>query len=125
MEAPHISYLEIQPFIVTLAGMFFGRGMTSIISTEMISITNETFRKWADFRVKLPIGSVNKKGVYIPAYVYPTVIIAILVLINGTIFSLITTQGKLSSWWIRIAVSPLLCFFIVLQSVLTSGKKKK
>ena len=31
-----VSYLEIQPFIVTLAGMFFGRGMTSIISTDMI-----------------------------------------------------------------------------------------
>ena len=35
-----VSYLEIQPFIVTLAGMFFGRGMTSIISTDMISIKN-------------------------------------------------------------------------------------
>lgn len=33
-----VSYLEIQPFIVSLAGMFFGRGMTSIISTDMISI---------------------------------------------------------------------------------------
>ena len=32
-----VSYLEIQPFIVSLAGMFFGRGMTSIISTDMIS----------------------------------------------------------------------------------------
>ncbi|HIT89122.1 MAG TPA: sugar ABC transporter permease YjfF [Candidatus Merdenecus merdavium] len=220
-----VSYLEIQPFIVTLAGMFFGRGMTAIISTEMISITNETFRKWANFQVKLPIGSVNKKGTLIPAYIYPTVIIAIIililvsimlkytkfgrtlyaiggnqqsammmglnvkktkfqayilngilagiggilfclnsgagfveqakgfemdaisssviggtllsggvgtavgtlfgVLINGTISSLITTQGKLSSWWIRIAISLLLCFFIVLQSILGSAKKKK
>ena len=33
-----VSYLEIQPFIVSLAGMFFGRGMTSIISPDMISI---------------------------------------------------------------------------------------
>lgn len=38
-----ISYLNIQPFIVTLAGMFFAGGMTEIISQEMISITNETF----------------------------------------------------------------------------------
>ena len=37
-----ISYLDIQPFIVTLAGLFFGRGLTSMISTEMISIKNET-----------------------------------------------------------------------------------
>ena len=27
-----VSYLEIQPFIVTLAGMFFARGMTTIVS---------------------------------------------------------------------------------------------
>ena len=31
-----VAYLDIQPFIVTLAGMFFGRGMTAIISTDMI-----------------------------------------------------------------------------------------
>ncbi|MCC2743768.1 hypothetical protein LK491_20330, partial [Phocaeicola vulgatus] len=35
-----VAYLDIQPFIVTLAGMFFGRGMTAIISTDMISIKN-------------------------------------------------------------------------------------
>ena len=29
-----ISYLDIQPFIVTLAGMFFARGMTTIVSVE-------------------------------------------------------------------------------------------
>ena len=35
-----ISFLDIQPFIVTLAGMFFGRGLTAIVSTDMISIKN-------------------------------------------------------------------------------------
>lgn len=29
-----ISYLDIQPFIVTLAGMFFARGMTTILSVD-------------------------------------------------------------------------------------------
>ena len=47
------------------------------------------------------------------------------VLIKGTISSLITTQGSLSSWWVRIVLSALLCFFIVLQSVISSAKKKK
>ena len=47
------------------------------------------------------------------------------VLIKGTISSLITTQGTLSSWWVRIVLSALLCFFIVLQSVLSNLKKKK
>ena len=46
------------------------------------------------------------------------------VLIKGTISSLITTQGTLSSWWVRIILSVLLCFFIVIQSVIASMKKK-
>ena len=46
------------------------------------------------------------------------------VLIKGTISSLITTQGTLSSWWTRIILSVLLCFFIVIQSVVASMKKK-
>ncbi len=33
-----ISYLEIQPFIVTLAGMFFARGMTTILSVDPVKI---------------------------------------------------------------------------------------
>ena len=180
-----VSYLEIQPFIVTLAGMFFGRGMTSIISTDMISIKNKIFLAWANYKIYLPIGSYSRRGKFIPAYIYPTVIIAILifivvldgllagcggflfclnscsgfveqakglemdaisasviggtllsggvgtpfgtvfgVLIKGTISSLITTQGTLSSWWVRIALSALLCFFIVLQSIIGSMKKK-
>ena len=219
-----VSYLEIQPFIVTLAGMFFGRGMTSIVSVDMISITNEVFLKWAKFKIYLPIGSYNKKGVILPAYIYPTVVIAILiwiaimiimkftkfgrsiyavggnqqsalmmglnvkkikfqayildgilasiggylvclnscagfveqakgmemdaisasviggtllsggvgtpfgtlfgVLIKGTISSLITTQGTLSSWWVRIVLSALLCFFIILQSVFAKFKTR-
>ena len=33
-----VTYLEIQPFIVTLAGMFFGRGMTAMVSTDRKSV---------------------------------------------------------------------------------------
>ena len=46
------------------------------------------------------------------------------VLIKGTIQQLITTQGTLSSWWVRIVLSALLCFFIVLQAVISRMKKK-
>ena len=220
-----VSYMGIQPFIVTLAGMFFGRGMTAIVSTDMISIKNEVFLKWANFRFYMPFGSTNKKGKFIPAYIPPTVVIAVIVviliaillkyrkfgrklyaiggnrqsalmmgldvkktmfkayildgflaglggflfclnscagfveqakglemdaissaviggtllsggvgtpigsmfgvLINGTISSLITAQGTLSSWWSRIVLSLLLCFFIVIQSVLASASAKR
>jgi len=219
-----VAYLDIQPFIVTLAGMFFGRGMTAIVSTDMIAITNETFLKWAKFHINLPFGTHNQKGEYLPAYIYPSVVVAIIVvilvsimlkyskfgrklyaiggsqqsalmmglnvkrtkfqayvlagflsglggflfclnscagfveqakglemdaissaviggtllsggvgtavgtlfgvLIKGTISSLITTQGTLSSWWVRITLSALLCFFIVLQAVIAAVKKK-
>ena len=219
-----ISYLEIQPFIVSLAGLFFGRGLTSMISTEMISIKNETFLAWANYKIYLPIGSYSRRGVFHPAYIYPTVVVALIivviiaivmkftkfgrdvyavggnaqsammmglnvrktkfkayilngvlagcggflfclnscsgfveqakglemdaisasviggtllsggvgtpfgtifgVLIKGTISSLITTQGTLSSWWVRIVLSALLCFFIVLQAVFAHFKKK-
>ena len=47
------------------------------------------------------------------------------VLIKGSISSLITTQGSLSSWWVRIVLSALLCFFIVLQAVLAHMKRKR
>ena len=208
-----ISYLEIQPFIV------------SMVSTEMISIKNETFLAWANAKIYLPfIGSYSKSGKFHPAYIYPTVIIALIivaiiavvmkytkfgrevyavggnaqsalmmglnvkrikfkayvlegllagcggflfclnscagfveqakglemdaisasviggtllsggvgtpfgtifgVLIKGTITSLITTQGTLSSWWVRIVLSALLCFFIVLQAIFARMKKK-
>jgi len=220
-----VAYLKIQPFIVTLAGMFFARGMTSIISQEMISINNETFKSIATFKMYLPFGGyLNKKGIMIYPYIYPTVIIAIAVLllvfavlkytkfgrsiyaiggneqsalllglnvrkiklqayildgflaglggllfcmntcsgfveqakgfemdaiassviggtlltggvgnvigslfgvlIKGTIESFITFQGTLSSWWVRITIAALLCFFIVLQSLITALKRK-
>ncbi len=220
-----VSYLKIQPFIVTLAGMFFARGMTSIISQEMISINNETFKAFATFKMYLPFGGyLNKKGVMIYPYIYPSVIIALVmlalifillkytkfgrsiyaiggseqsalllglnvrrlklqayvlegflaglggllfcmntcsgfveqakgfemdaiassviggtlltggvgnpigslfgVLIKGIIESFITFQGTLSSWWTRITIAALLCFFIVLQSLIAAFKRK-
>ncbi|NLK27384.1 MAG: sugar ABC transporter permease YjfF [Clostridiales bacterium] len=221
-----IAYLKIQPFIVTLAGMFFARGMTAVISTDIISIKNETFLKVANAKIYLPFGGyVNKKGVMIYPYIYPSVIIGIIVLIiifyilkftkfgrsiyavggneqsallmglnvkrtklkvyvlngflaalagfvfclntsggfveqakgfemeaiaaaviggtlltggignvlgslfgvliKGTIETFITFQGTLSSWWTKIVIAALLCFFIILQSILASTKHKR
>ena len=39
-----ISYLEIQPFIVTLAGMFFARGLTTILSVNPQKAEHEGFK---------------------------------------------------------------------------------
>ena len=221
-----VAYLDIQPFIVTLAGMFFARGMTTIVNSAPFNVANEAFVALKETRVIVPgMGSVNKLGKYVNAYVEIGVVAALIivivlfcvlrwtklgrsfyavggnrqsalmmgldvkktmfrayvldgflaglggflfclnscagfveqakglemdaissaviggtllsggvgtpigsmfgVLIKGTISSLITAQGTLSSWWVRIVLSALLCFFIVIQSVLASAKKKK
>ncbi len=80
-----IGYLDIQPFIVTMAGMFFGRGMTAVICTEQVSITkdiNALFYAWANAKITLPFGGyTNNKGKYMAPFVRIEVIIALLVLI--------------------------------------------
>ena len=81
-----VGYLEIQPFIVTMAGMFFARGMTAVICSGQISITeadNPTFYAWANSKINLPefLGKANRHGKIVVPYIRPTVIIAFLVLI--------------------------------------------
>ena len=90
-----ISYLNIQPFIITLAGMFFGRGMTAIISTEMISITNETFSSIAQCKIILPImGTMNKHGKMMYPFIYPSVIIALAILVIMFVILKFTKFGR-------------------------------
>ena len=224
-----VGYLEIQPFIVTMAGMFFARGMTAVISTNQLSITAETsqlFYDLANFRIYLPFGgTVNKAGKLIMPYIGVGVVVALVVLvaiflvlrytkfgrslyavggseqsaammgldvkktklkayvlssflcsiggicycmntmsasvsqatgmemdaissaviggtlltggvgnvigslfgvlINGTISTIVKTNGKLASSWPNILTAVLLCFFIVLQSVFAMLKDRK
>lgn len=77
-----IAYLDIQPFIVTLAGMFFARGMTTIVHTNPFNVAHEGFVALKDVRVVVPfMGSVNKLGKYVDAYVQIGVIVALLLVI--------------------------------------------
>ena len=223
-----VGYLEIQPFIVTMAGMFFARGMTAVISTNQLSITAETsqfFYDLANFRIYLPFGgTVNKAGKLVMPYIGVGVVVALVVLvaiflilrytkfgrslyavggseqsaammgldvkktklkayvlssflcsiggicycmntmsasvsqatgmemdaissaviggtlltggvgnvigslfgvlINGTISTIVQTNGKLASSWPNILTAALLCFFIVLQSIFAKIKEK-
>jgi simple sugar transport system permease protein len=222
-----IAYLEIQPFIVTMAGMFFARGMTAVICKEQVSIVSDKiFTGLSSYKITLPFGGyVNKKGILQLPYLRVTVIVALLVvlavylmlrytkfgrsiyaiggnqqsaalmglnvrktklkayvlssfltsiggicyclntmagttqqatglemdaissaviggtlltggvgnvfgslvgvLINGTISSLVKTNGKLISSWSNIITAILLCFFIVLQSVFVKIKEAR
>lgn len=81
-----VGYLEIQPFIVTMAGMFFARGMTAVICSGQISVTeadNPLFYAWANSKINLPefLGKANKHGKIVAPYIRPTVLIAIIVLV--------------------------------------------
>jgi len=77
-----VAYCDIQPFIVTLAGMFFARGMTTIVNTKPFNVVNEDFVKLKTTRINVPgMGSYNKKGLYIPAYVEIGVIVALIIVV--------------------------------------------
>ncbi|SCW52675.1 simple sugar transport system permease protein [Ruminococcaceae bacterium YRB3002] len=77
-----VAYLDIQPFIVTLAGLFFAKGMTTIINSSQFNVQNEQFQAMKTTTVTVPLlGAVNKQGVYVPAYVEIGVIVALVVVI--------------------------------------------
>lgn len=46
-----ITYFNMQPFIVTLAGQFMARGLTAMISEETINISNPDYAGLANFRI--------------------------------------------------------------------------
>ena len=53
-----IHYFKLQPFIVTLAGQFFMRGMCAVISTESIPISDEFYKTMALTKVTLLGGRI-------------------------------------------------------------------
>lgn len=65
-----IHKFKLQPFIVTLAGLFFMRGMCAVVSTESVPIENEFFKKM----------NINK-FIYGKTKIYYYVLIAVAVII--------------------------------------------
>ena len=65
-----------------------------MISTDMISIKNDLFQKWATYQIELPIGTYNKRGVFRPAYIYPSVVIALIVVVLIAIMLRYTKFGR-------------------------------
>ncbi|MCR4956254.1 MAG: sugar ABC transporter permease YjfF [Lachnospiraceae bacterium] len=77
-----VAYLEIQPFIVTLAGMFFARGLTTIVHTNPFNVANKEFIALKDTRIIIPgLGTVNRLGNYIDAYVEIGAVVAVILVI--------------------------------------------
>ena len=72
-----ISFLDIQPFIVTLAGMFFARGMTTILSVNPQKADHAVFNVLKDTKIEIPwLGYVAKNGNLVPARIELGVIVA-------------------------------------------------
>lgn len=75
-----VAYLDIQPFIVSLAGMFFARGMTTIVHSAPFNVENEAFVALKDTHIIIPgLGSANRRGDYIDAYIEIGVVVALLI----------------------------------------------
>ncbi len=90
-----VAYLEIQPFIVSLAGMFFARGMTTIVHTDPFNVANESFIALKETRIIVPgMGSVNKLGKYVNAYVEIGVIVALIIVALMFIMLRYTKLGR-------------------------------
>ena len=78
-----VAYLKIQPFIVTMAGMFFARGMTAVLCTDQVSIVSDPlFTKLSGTKINIPFGGyVNKKGVFQVPYIRASVVVALLIVV--------------------------------------------
>jgi len=73
-----IAYLEIQPFIITLSGLFLGKGLLTTLHKDPINVTMPEFVSLRDFNIVVPwLGRVNRLGVFIPLEIKPGVIIVV------------------------------------------------
>jgi simple sugar transport system permease protein len=90
-----VAYMEIQPFIVTLSGMFFARGMISVISIKSVPISDALFMKWSDAKLYIPfLYNESRRGVRDVAYLTPAAVIALIVLIILIIVFKYTRFGR-------------------------------
>ncbi len=79
-----IHFFKVQPFIVTLAGMFFARGMCFVISTDAITISNPFYRAVALFRIPL----------FGKSFISINVVIVLIVLLAALYLAHLTRFGR-------------------------------
>ena len=73
-----VHFLKVEPFIVTLMGLFFARGMAYIITLEGLPILDPTYRFLA--MTKVPIPLFEKAYVYIPSLIGPVLLLVVIYL---------------------------------------------
>jgi ribose/xylose/arabinose/galactoside ABC-type transport system permease subunit len=67
-----IHFLNIEPFLVTLVGMFLARGLSFMISLDSVPIRNELFLGIS--KAAIPLGS----GIKLPAYAVTFIVMVII-----------------------------------------------
>ncbi len=77
-----IAYLEIQPFIITLAGMFLANGLLTTIHKDPLNVAMPNFVRLRDFVIVIPwLGTTNRLGNFIPLEVKPGAIVVVVLII--------------------------------------------
>nr|WP_237714862.1 MULTISPECIES: galactofuranose ABC transporter, permease protein YjfF [Pelosinus] len=84
VQGSFIHFFTIQPFIVTLAGMFLARGLCYVISIDTIMITNPFYLFVATYRIPLPFDN----------YISISVIIALVLVAAALYLSNYTRFGR-------------------------------
>ncbi|HMD89639.1 MAG TPA: hypothetical protein VKF38_10790 [Anaerolineaceae bacterium] len=81
-----IQTLKVQPFIATLMGLFFARGMAYIISLTSVTIKDAFYKKIALTPIYIP---------FIPkAYIYPTTLVGPIMLLVAIYLCFFTRFGR-------------------------------
>jgi simple sugar transport system permease protein len=77
-----IAYLAIQPFIITLAGLFLGAGLLTTIHKDPLNVTLPEFVALRDFEFVIPwLGTTNRLGNFIPLEIKPGAIVVFVLVI--------------------------------------------
>jgi simple sugar transport system permease protein len=77
IQAILIAYMEIQPFIITLAGMFFAKGMLTIVSAVPRTAVHAGFHTLMNMKIEIPaLGTVTRTGLFVPARIELEALIA-------------------------------------------------
>ncbi|MFL7893417.1 MAG: ABC transporter permease subunit [Anaerolineales bacterium] len=81
-----IHYFKVQPFIVTLMGLWFARGMAYIITLTSLTINDGIYRSLALTKIYLPF--------FGNAYIYPSTLIGPVLLIVVFLLATLTRFGR-------------------------------
>lgn len=77
-----IAYLDIQPFIITLAGLFLGAGLLTVIHKDPLNVTSPAFVALRDYEIVVPwLGTTNRLGKFIPLEIKPGAFVVFLLVV--------------------------------------------